>query len=82
MHNPVAMTLPSLSRMSLFVVLALAACSHSQTTAPATPAVGGLTVASRDANLRAAALNCRHLGGTGGIPTLLEVTQAAGISAQ
>ena len=28
----------------------------------------------------AAALNCRHLGGTGGIPTLLEVTQAAGIS--
>ena len=30
----------------------------------------------------AAALNCRHLGGTGGIPTLAEVTQAAGMSAQ
>jgi len=29
----------------------------------------------------AAALNCRHLGGTGGIPTLTEVTQAAGMSA-
>ena len=29
----------------------------------------------------AAALNCRHLGGTGGIPTLAEVTQAAGMSA-
>ena len=28
----------------------------------------------------AAALNCRHLGGTGGIPTLAEVTQAAGMS--
>ena len=26
-------------------------------------------------------LNCRHLGGTGGIPTLAEVTQAAGMSA-
>ena len=27
----------------------------------------------------AAALNCRHLGGPGGIPTLAEVTQAAGM---
>ena len=29
----------------------------------------------------AAALNCRHLGGTGGIPALYEVTRAAGLSA-
>ncbi len=29
----------------------------------------------------AAALNCRHLGGTGGIPTLSEVVRAAGLSA-
>ena len=29
----------------------------------------------------AAALNCRHLGGTGGIPSLAEVNQAAGMSA-
>jgi ribokinase len=29
----------------------------------------------------AAALNCRHLGGTGGIPALTEVTRAAGLSA-
>jgi sugar/nucleoside kinase (ribokinase family) len=29
----------------------------------------------------AAALNCRHLGGTGGIPALSEVTRAAGLSA-
>ncbi len=29
----------------------------------------------------AAALNCRHLGGTGGIPSLTEVSQAAGLSA-
>ena len=29
----------------------------------------------------AAALNCRHLGGTGGIPSLTEVSHAAGLSA-
>jgi sugar/nucleoside kinase (ribokinase family) len=29
----------------------------------------------------AAALNCRHLGGIGGIPSLAEVTRMAGLSA-